>query len=216
MVDFSSDCFDANSHLNASGAQKVTRYLGQYLSEHYDVADRRGEIEYANWEEDCRQYMENKRKLFEQMESLDKTLVMLADPSFDCCIYVNGDADIWSQNEIYLPLLENIAGGKTEKLRQAAADGRDYFLIVDNQGEGIFESVNREQFSKECSLGKLSFSIEENGEGHLRLTDRQGRELPEGSQADAGAVRIFAMSNQGDETVLTKSFDVEETMELTE
>lgn len=216
VVDFASDCYDASSHLNASGGKKITRYLGQYLDEHYDVADHRGEAEYADWDADYRQYTEDKLKTLEQMESLDSTLVMLADQSFDCCIYVNGEADIWGQNEMYLPLMENIAGGETEKLRQAVAEGRDYLLIVDNQGGGVFESVDREQFSKECSLGKLFFDVDENDEGRLCLRDRQGRELPESSQADTEAVRIFAMNNQGDGTVLTKGFDLEETMKLAE
>lgn len=109
VADFASDCYDSNSHLNVSGGRKVTKYLGQYIAEHYDVEDHRGEAEYAGWDEEYRQYTESKLETIVAMESLDKMLVMLADPSFDCCIYVNGDAAIWQQNEMYLPLMENVA-----------------------------------------------------------------------------------------------------------
>lgn len=214
IADLGTDCYDENSHLNGSGGRKVTEYLGQYLVEHYDLEDHRGEAEYADWDEDYRQYTDNKLETLEQLESLDNTLVMLADQSFDCCIYVNGNADLWRQNEMYLPLVENIAGGKTEKLRQAAAEGRDYLLVVDNQ-DGVFESVDRGQFSRACSLGQLSFDVDENGKGRLRLRDKQERKLPESSQPGAEAVRIFVMDNQGDGTVWTKSFAAEETIKVT-
>ncbi|MFQ9446959.1 MAG: hypothetical protein ACLR4A_06040 [Christensenellales bacterium] len=42
VADYATDCFDAHEHLNPSGARKVSDYLGRYITEHYDVADRRG------------------------------------------------------------------------------------------------------------------------------------------------------------------------------
>lgn len=137
VVNFASDCYDAHSHLNSSGGRKVTKYLGQYLVEHYDLEDHRGEAEYASWDEDYRQYTASKLETMMGLESLDNMLVMLADPSFDCCIYVNGEADIWRQNELYQPLFENIAGWKTEKLSQAVERGSDYLLVAENRGGGI-------------------------------------------------------------------------------
>ena len=159
VVDFSSDCLDENSHLNGSGGRKVTEYLGNYLAEHYDLQDHRGEAEYVGWDENYRQYTEVKLKTLEQMESLDSTLVMLADQSFDCCIYVNGEADIWGQNEMYLPLMENIAGGETEKLRQAVAQGRDYLLIVDNQGGGYLRVWIESSFQKSVLSGNYFLTL---------------------------------------------------------
>lgn len=43
VADYATDCFDAHEHLNPSGARKVSDYLGRYISEHYDIADHRGE-----------------------------------------------------------------------------------------------------------------------------------------------------------------------------
>lgn len=214
VADFASDCFDENSHLNGSGGRKVTKYLGQYLTDRYDVTDHRGEAVYAEWDADYRQYTEGKLKTIVEMESLDKMLVMLADPSFDCCIYVHGDAEIWRQNELYQPLVENVAGWKTKKLAQAAAQGDDYLLLVDHQRGVVYESVDGEELPRDCSLGKLFYEVDENGERSLCLQDKAGSRLPESTPESAVAARIFLMDNQGDGTVYTKCFTVEETLRI--
>lgn len=215
VADFASDCYDANSHLNASGGRKVTKYLGQYIAEHYDVEDHRGEAEYAGWDEDYTKYTERKLETLEQLESLDNTLVMLADESFDCCIYVDGDAGVWQQNEMILPLVANVAGQRTEKLVQAAAQGRDYLLIVDHQKGEPYESVDGGELPEECSLGSLYYEVDEDGERHLCLQDKAGTKLPESPQEGNGAVRIFVTNSQGDGTVRTKRFDVGGTITVT-
>ena len=45
-----------NFHCNVSGALKVTDYIGQYLKEHYEVADHRGREEYSCWDKDLKWY----------------------------------------------------------------------------------------------------------------------------------------------------------------
>lgn len=51
-IHFSTDCSDADSHLNSSGVHKTDRFLGAFLQEHYQVPDRRGDKRYENWDED--------------------------------------------------------------------------------------------------------------------------------------------------------------------
>ena len=48
-IDDSHDFADFE-HLNAYGAKKVTKYLGAYLTEHYDLPDRREDSAYAAWD----------------------------------------------------------------------------------------------------------------------------------------------------------------------
>ena len=50
-LDFSVDYYDKN-HVNIFGADKYTRFVGDYLMEHYSFEDRRGQAEYAQWDED--------------------------------------------------------------------------------------------------------------------------------------------------------------------
>lgn len=44
------------SHVNEKGADKVTSYLGKYLTKNYDLPDRRGEEAYSHWEKDLEMY----------------------------------------------------------------------------------------------------------------------------------------------------------------
>lgn len=49
-LDFSTDFYDYGSHVNALGEGKCTAFLGQYLAEHYELPDRRGQDGYESWE----------------------------------------------------------------------------------------------------------------------------------------------------------------------
>ena len=50
-VDFSTDFYDYGGHANAIGAEKCSRFLGEYLKENYDFEDKRGQAAYASWDE---------------------------------------------------------------------------------------------------------------------------------------------------------------------
>ncbi|MDE6846243.1 MAG: SGNH/GDSL hydrolase family protein [Lachnospiraceae bacterium] len=48
---FEEDFADYGSHTNAIGAEKCTDFLRDYLSEHYEFTDKRGDASYASWDE---------------------------------------------------------------------------------------------------------------------------------------------------------------------
>ena len=56
--DWTTDSRDGGNHLNSQGAKKLTLYLGQYLSRHYDLADKRDNDAYALWNEDYQRYLD--------------------------------------------------------------------------------------------------------------------------------------------------------------
>ncbi len=56
-IDYRTDTYDAGLHMNLSGAEKLSVYLGRILSEETGVADRRGEEELsAIWEQKAADY----------------------------------------------------------------------------------------------------------------------------------------------------------------
>ncbi|HJA11568.1 MAG TPA: SGNH/GDSL hydrolase family protein [Candidatus Mediterraneibacter merdipullorum] len=55
-IDWEKDSYDKGDHLNLRGAQKVTAWLSGYLAEHYDMADRRSEPAYREWDELLEKY----------------------------------------------------------------------------------------------------------------------------------------------------------------
>ena len=65
IVDFETDCYDSNSHLNPSGARKVTAYLGDYLTQNYHLQNQKANPSYQKWLED---YEEYRQFLFAKMK----------------------------------------------------------------------------------------------------------------------------------------------------
>lgn len=54
-LDVETDFYDAG-HLSSTGASKVSHFLGQYLQEEYDIADKRSDPAFASWNETLEEY----------------------------------------------------------------------------------------------------------------------------------------------------------------
>lgn len=50
-IDWSTDSYDWGNHMNYSGSQKVSSYVGRYLADTGLFADKRGNAEYESWNE---------------------------------------------------------------------------------------------------------------------------------------------------------------------
>lgn len=71
-LDFSTDTYDAGLHLNLSGAEKITRYLGEVLVEKTGLPDRRGEEHLSEiWEEKIDAYEQEKEEQYEKINGSD-------------------------------------------------------------------------------------------------------------------------------------------------
>lgn len=67
-LDFEMDTYDGGLHLNLSGAEKVTAYLGKVLREECGMPDRRGEAELSGiWEEKIAVYEQERDRQYEQL-----------------------------------------------------------------------------------------------------------------------------------------------------
>lgn len=69
-LDYEKDTYDGGLHMNLSGADKLSEYLGELLQETYHVADHRGEENYDKVYEKKLQFYENMKK--EQQEELER------------------------------------------------------------------------------------------------------------------------------------------------
>ena len=107
VVNFMTDCNDADSHLNASGAKKVTDYLGAYIGEHYNIPDRRPDAAYSSWNDAYTSYLDRKATAFGTQKLLSSYLMLLADKDIKCRVYVRSDSVIL-KDERMSALLENI------------------------------------------------------------------------------------------------------------
>lgn len=106
IVDYSTDCYDPASHLNPSGAWKVTDFIGQYLSEEYGIPDRRGEAAYASWDHDYAVYRDLKLQSICQETEPYSFLMLLADPSFSTILLLPEDSAVYT-DDLAMQLVQN-------------------------------------------------------------------------------------------------------------
>ena len=71
LLDFESDCYDYLGHLNPDGASKLTAYLGKWLTENYDLADRRGDVALGHWDENLALFEQHREAVWGEMTRLD-------------------------------------------------------------------------------------------------------------------------------------------------
>lgn len=66
-IDYNTDTYDAGLHMNLSGAEKLSRWLGRTLREEIGLPDRRDEERLSQiWQEKIGFYEEEKRKQYEK------------------------------------------------------------------------------------------------------------------------------------------------------
>jgi hypothetical protein len=205
VIDYAVDCYDENSHLNASGARKVTQYLGDYIQAEYDIPDHRGASQYAAWDEDYAEYMAYKAEKLQEKESLKNYLMLLADKNFSCCIYVKKNSTIWDNDERYEKLFYNLMfGDSPEGLSTAVEQGETYFVAVDNDAGNVTECVGEGTLEETASFGKIAYSAGNNGislyVGEDETNYLEGDEVPD--------VQILVFDNTNGNLIDVAQFDV--------
>ena len=106
IVDYSTDCYDPASHLNPSGAWKVTDFIGQHLSETYDLPDHRGEAAYASWDSNYETYCDLKLQSLHKETDPYSFLMLLADPSFSTILFLPENSAAYT-DDLAMQLLQN-------------------------------------------------------------------------------------------------------------
>lgn len=138
-VDFFTDCYDENSHLNPSGARKITKYIGEYIQNEYGIPDRRQDKQYTHWYSDYEKYTQDKwNAIRDSKNDLWTYLSVLQDNNLDICLFFNGDSEMiqWGTPP---RLVENIAD--LRQFKTASSEKKDYLLILDNGRGNVYEYV---------------------------------------------------------------------------
>ena len=135
IVNYSTDCYDATSHLNPSGARKVTEYLGQYIVNNYDVKDQRTNADYAKWADDYEEYQIKKNEILIDIENPYVYMSMLTDNNYNVIIEIVNEKILY--DEKLCILFENM-GIDREKLMSAE------YVVIDNQA-GVIDYITKEQ-----------------------------------------------------------------------
>lgn len=103
LVNYNTDFYDSVSHLNPSGARKVTDYLGMYISENYLA----GHNENLEWDRHYEDYMKYKISNLKEQSDVGNYLMLLNDKQFDIKIELE-DTKIIDKYP-YLEIIDNIS-----------------------------------------------------------------------------------------------------------
>lgn len=148
--------FEDMTHLNVSGAKKMTEYLGRYIQDNYQIPVRLEEYG-ESWGSDYRSYCDYKNQMLRESDNLQEILLMCRDDSINCAVYVGGASACFRDGKT-MELLHNI--GPLPGLDMAAESRQDYFFLLDYGAGQIFEWANPARQEMETSLGTIRFCMD--------------------------------------------------------
>ena len=177
VANYHVDFADSAGHLNTAGARKITKYVGDYITEHYGVPDHRGETAYAGWDRDFARYTEMKNEQLRAQEDLYHYLMLLTGDALDAAMFVN-DTDLFS-DPIAAELFKGL-GVNTDELTKDTG-----FILIRNGGEraAVLAELPKAGVTIETAAGTLTG-------GETLMLD--GMPLTEGEKAD---LRICVLRN---------------------
>lgn len=147
-VNYQTDLYDSASHLNPSGAKKVTEFIGRLITEQYDIEDHRNNVKYSGYWKKFDEYQSYKEQLIKEQTSLENYLMLLSDPDFDIKIQQKEEDNLWSQNEKYAVMLGNIGNlereyEQNEKMELSTQKKETPDMWITVKSSGTEEPVDR-------------------------------------------------------------------------
>lgn len=151
-VDYSDD-----NHMNLAGCRKVTDYLGQYIMEHYDIADQRDNAAFEDWNMDYEDYRNAVNTDLKSYESLDYYMLFLHNKNYLTFVEIN-NPEIWN-NDYYCDLFESLGVNQDEITSDTD------LLIIQNAGGQVeyLEKFRESEQNVTTELGEIQIFASESG-----------------------------------------------------
>ncbi len=105
--------------MNSFGAEKFTRYVSEYLVNHYNLHDHRGDKQYQSWEKD---YFYDRRHVFEKSTLFFRIVNDLSDNNRDAHLYIS-NCDLGELEEKALLKLGVVSDCRGEALSVCVENG---------------------------------------------------------------------------------------------
>ena len=94
FIDFGTDLNSTghNTHVNFSGAEKMSERVGDILAEEGCLQDHRGDAAYEQWRADCEAFIAGKHEYLKEQEDLENYLMFLYDDDYRVLFDVREDS----------------------------------------------------------------------------------------------------------------------------
>lgn len=193
VIDLDLDLID-NGHMNISGAEKVSDFMAEWLSEHKDLADHRGESGYENWEELAEEFRNSQEEMALGQENLYTQLMMLARSDRSYILYIAGDSYVYADHKIGR-LLGQLSGTAVPSV--AAEGDLPYFLMNDHGG--IYEWAGTAEAAQiPSSAGVLEYYPLMNDFAMLTLESDKEENLLYSSKYPEAVVHLLFFDEDGE------------------
>lgn len=127
--------------------------------------------------------------------SLSQYLTLLADDNLSICIYVNENSSIASDADTITALKALSSYVQPEQLDTAIHSGKDYFLLIDNGWQSIWESTDGEPLSDlNTTFGAVNYGTDNNTNRYLYIQGNETNYLPEETESDITFIVINRLS----------------------
>lgn len=200
------------SHINYSGAKKVTRFLGNWLQEKYSLKNHHGESGYERWEEKEILYRQQKSAELEQEEGISGLLVRLADKDYSTVVMIPAGSHTAKDSETKA-LLENLGlNPDWERIQNEC-----YLGIVDSYNDRVIELWEQGEYTWCNQDGNIFASVSFDGDLGQSYTNpgiicngedyslRVYNDVED--QPLAVDIQILALENQSGNVVCSRGYD---------
>ena len=154
VVNFYTDMND-NGHLNSSGMQKITDYIGRYLNKHTQLKDHRKDTGYELWNQRVKDLRALEENQTQTQENLYDELMVLGNHAVNYAIYIKADSPILQDQEA-VTLMEELSG--TKKIEETTQSGGPYFLVQDDSESVLQEYAGpAEPDAFQTTMGKMEY-----------------------------------------------------------
>jgi len=204
VINYKTDMYDKKSHLNPSGARKVSDYLAEYLVENYDIEDRRNDSAYASWNEDYVVYTAFKNENLSANEDIYQYLSLLYGEDVEVRIDIRNSN--FFKDGMVREFLRNL-GVDTGEI----ADNTDLLIINGESGEYHFINGLRENgVALVDGLGEMKIEYADDGSRNFQIA-LNGEEYISGNEEDGTGVQfdVYRDGNRIDSVKFTFSYDKE-------
>ena len=172
IVDFNTDMRDPSSHMNYSGAIKVSSWLGNYVRDNYSIPSRRGDVSFSWMETAFEESRSQLHSYIHEANYLENILLVMCDKGYSFTISIDQDSPIYEDQRL-LTLIENLSPDTDlEKLDQAAQLKEAYLLCID-RGSCLIQEYLGEEVPESIELMDQSLSIGGQGQIHCTLADNR-------------------------------------------
>ena len=155
IIDINADMADPG-HLNVLGCQKVTSYLGSYLSQTCPLTDHREDPSYEEWNKCLDEYHSELASMTEGNEDLYTQLMMysLSGSEKTFVVSIRGDSAVYADPTLIRQLRSLGAG---EALDMAVSEKCSYLLVSDHGNISEFAGDGEDVYI-ETAEGSLTYT----------------------------------------------------------